>query len=195
MNLEAEAYIERFEYLRNEFKEAIHQRSPDELIWKPTEHPQVETNSAYVLITHVAGSEAYHIHELVGKINVNRDRASEFAVSEHPKNSIPSFSQLQKILTKVGETTHQVLSRITQEELNESFEYGGRLVTRRWAVLHTLEHIGQHLGHLTLTLQLKKAIDEEGDEDTLITDCGDDMGMIVPDGKDLPLENDDDEEE
>ena len=160
MNLEAEAYIERFEYLRNEFKEAIHQRSPNELIWKPTQllypSPQVETNSAYVLITHVAGSEAYHIHELVGKINVNRDRASEFAVSEQPRESIPSFSQLQQTLTKVGKTTHQVLSRITQEELNESFEYGGRLVTRRWAVLHTLEHIGQHLGHLALTLQLNK---------------------------------------
>ena len=156
MNIEAEAYIERFEYLRNEFKEAIHQRSPDELVWKPTQHPQVETNSAYVLITHVAGSEAYHIHELVGKINVNRDRASEFAVSERPRKSIPSFSQLQQTLSKVGKTTHQVLSRITQEELNESFEYGGRLVTRRWAVLHTLEHIGQHLGHLTLTLQLYK---------------------------------------
>ena len=69
MNLEAEAYIERFEYLRNEFKEAIHQKSPDDLIWKPTAHPQVETNSAYVLVTHVAGSEAYHIHELVGKIH------------------------------------------------------------------------------------------------------------------------------
>ena len=193
MNLEAEAYIERFEYLRNEFKEAIHQKSPDDLIWKPKGLPQVETNSAYVLVTHVAGSEAYHIHELVGKINVNRDRASEFAVSEHLRNSIPSFSQLQKTLTKVGETTNQVLSRITQEELNESFEYGGRLVTIRWAVLHTLEHIGQHLGHLTLTLQLKKAIDEDGGEIIPMNDIDfeHDIGIIMPNWKDLP----DDEEE
>ena len=195
MNLEAEAYIERFEYLRNEFKEAIHQKSPDDLIWKPKGLPQVETNSAYVLVTHVAGSEAYHIHELVGKINVNRDRASEFAVSEHPRNSIPSFSQLQKTLTMVGETTNQVLSRITQEELNESFEYGGRLVTRRWAVLHTLEHIGQHLGHLTLTLQLKKAIDEGEIIPMNNIDFGHDIGIIMPNWKDLPSEDDDDEEE
>ena len=82
-------------------------------------------------------------------------------------------------------------SRITQEELNESFEYGGRLVTRRWAVLHTLEHIGQHLGHLTLTFQLKKAIDEGEITPMNDIDFEHDIGIIMPNWKDLP----DDEEE
>ena len=55
------------------------------------------------------------------------------------------------MLSETGETTHLVLSKATTADLDETFDYRGQSVTRRWAVLHTLEHIGQHLGHLTLT--------------------------------------------
>ena len=148
MTTETEAYLERLDYVRNEFKKEIRDMSPEELAWQPLGE---DTNSAYVLATHVAGTEAYHIHQLVGGIDVHRNREAEFAaVGADP-------SHLECILSETGDTTREVLSNATTADLDETFDYRGQSVTRRWAVLHTLEHIGQHLGHLTLTRQLYRA--------------------------------------
>ena len=148
MTSETEAYLERLDYLRDEFKKEIRNMSPEELAWKPLDG---DTNSPYVLATHVAGTEAFHIHQLVGGIDAHRNREAEFAASGMDP------SHLERMLSETGETTHRVLSKATTADLDETFEYGGRSATRRWAVLHTLEHIGQHLGHLTLTRQLYRA--------------------------------------
>ena len=148
MTSEAEGYLERLDYLRNEFKKEIRDMSPEELAWKPLEE---DTNSPYVLATHVAGTEAFHIHQLVGGIDVGRDREAEFAASGMDP------SHLEQMLNETGETTRRVLSNATTADLDETFEYREGPVSRRWAVLHTLEHIGQHLGHLTLTRQLYRA--------------------------------------
>ncbi len=148
MTSETEAYLERLDYLRDEFKKEIRNMSTEELAWQPLDE---DTNSAYVLATHVAGTEAYHIHQLVGGIDVHRDREAEFAAGGMDP------SHLEQMLSETGETTHRVLSKATTAVLDETFEYRGQSATRRWAVLHTLEHIGQHLGHLTLTRQLYQA--------------------------------------
>lgn len=148
MTSEAEGYLERLDYLRDEFKKEIRDMSPQELAWKPLDQ---DTNSPYVLVTHVAGTEAFHIHQLVGGIDVHRNREAEFAASGMDP------SHLERILNETGETTHRVLSNATTAHLDETLDYRGQPVTRRWAVLHTLEHIGQHLGHLTLTRQLYRA--------------------------------------
>ena len=148
MTSESAAYLERLDYLRDEFKKEIRNMSPEELAWKPLGE---DTNSANVLATHVAGTEAFHIHQLVGGIDVNRNREAEFAASGMDP------SHLEQMLSDTGETTRQVLSNATTADLDETFDYRGQSVTRRWAVLHTLEHIGQHLGHMTLTRQLYRA--------------------------------------
>ena len=148
MTSESAAYLERLDYLRDEFKKEIRNMGPEELAWKPLGE---DTNSPYVLATHVAGTEAFHIHQLVGGIDVNRNREAEFAASGMDP------SHLEQMLIETGDTTHQVLSKATTADLDETFDYRGQSVTRRWAVLHTLEHIGQHLGHLTLTRQLYRA--------------------------------------
>ena len=148
MTSESQAYLERLDYLRNAFKEEIRDMTPEELAWKPLDE---DTNSAYVLATHVAGTEAYHIHQLVGGIDVGRNRDAEFAAGGMDP------SRLERLLDETGETTRQVLSNATTAHLDETFDYRGQPVSRRWAVLHTLEHIGQHLGHLTLTRQLYRA--------------------------------------
>ncbi len=148
MTTETEGYLERLDYLRNEFKKEIRDMSSEELAWQPLNE---DTNSPYVLATHVAGTEAFHIHQLVGGIDVHRNREAEFAAG----GTDPSH--LERILSETGDTTREVLSNATTADLDETFEYREGSVTRRWAVLHTLEHIGQHLGHLTLTRQLYRA--------------------------------------
>ena len=148
MTTETEAYLERLDYLRDEFKKEIRNMSPEELAWQPLGE---DTNSAYVLATHVDGTEAYHSHQLLGCINVHRNREAEFAAGGVDP------SHLERILNETAETTRRVLSQATTADLDETFDYRGQSVTRRWAVLHTLEHIGQHLGHLTLTRQLYRA--------------------------------------
>ena len=148
MTSETKAYLERLDYLRDEFKKEIRNMSPEELAWKPLGE---DTNSAYVLATHVAGTRSLS-HPPTGRRHRREPhREAEFAASGMDP------SHLEQMLSDTGETTRQVLSNATTADLDETFDYRGQSVTRRWAVLHTLEHIGQHLGHLTLTRQLYRA--------------------------------------
>ena len=76
MTTETEGYAEWLDHLTDEVKKAIQGMSAGELEWTPLED---DTNSPCVIATHIAGTVAYHIHQLVGGIDVGRDRDAEFA--------------------------------------------------------------------------------------------------------------------
>ena len=146
MTTETEGYTEWLEHLTNEVKKAIHGMSAGELEWTPLED---DTNSPCVIATHIAGTVAYHIHQLVGGIDVGRDRDAEFAAHG------VTAAELESLLDRTAETTRRVLLAASTDDLDSTVERAGQPpVTRRWAILHTLEHVGEHLGHLNLTQQL-----------------------------------------
>ena len=157
MSQELEAYVARFESLHDQLEQIVHQISNDELNWNPLAS---QTNSPAVLVTHILGAESFRIHQIVGGVEVNRDRESEFSVQ------LSSLTELESILYRIRTSTNDVLKKLLPEELDQirpavrSYE-GDESV--RWHILHTIEHFGIHIGHLTLTHQLYTA----GDWDTI----------------------------
>lgn len=150
MATEAEVYIDRLDYLRNEVKKAIHGMSAQEVNWAPL---PTDTNSPCVLATHIAGSESRSIHQMVGGIAVNLTRDAEFAARGS------SASELEALLDRVAPTTRSVLQNLSSDDLSQAkvMRPGEAPVSLRFVILRTIMHLSEHLGHLNLTKQLYAA--------------------------------------
>ena len=148
MSSEINAYIEHFRSLHQQVRDIIFDMSEHELAWCPIEE---ETNSASVLMIHVLGAEKFRIHQIAGGMSVNRDRESEFL-----PNSV-TLDDLLNYLDEVGCRTGKVLEGLSPSGLDKivsavrSYE---RDEPVRWHILHTIEHFGIHIGHLSLNRQL-----------------------------------------
>ena len=148
MSSEINTYIELFKSAHQQMRDIIVNMSEDELIWCPIEG---ETNSASVLMIHVLGAERFRIHQIAGGIDVNRDRESEFVPSS------VTLDNLLDYLKEVDADTQKVFERLSSSALDKivpavrSYEKDEPV---RWHVLHTVEHFGIHIGHLSLNRQL-----------------------------------------
>ena len=154
MAAENASYIETLDYLRGQAKKAVHGLSAVELDRAPLPS---DSNSPGVLLAHMAGSEGFWIHQVVGGLDAGRDRDAEF------RSKGSSTAELEALLDRAGETTRRVLGSISPDELDQAVQArpGEPSVSRRSAVLHAIEHMAQHLGHLELTVQLLAARSEE----------------------------------
>jgi uncharacterized damage-inducible protein DinB len=147
MSGEIEAYVGQLDSIRGEAAETVRGMSVEELGWTPL---ATDTSSPTVLVTHMAGSESFWIHQVAGGIDVGRDRDSEFA-------ALPTVSaHLVAALERAGETSRGVLRGLSGTDLDEKrpSRPGQDPVTIRYAILHQIDHMAQHLGHLALTHQL-----------------------------------------
>ena len=148
MSSEINTYIELFKSAHQQMRDIIVDMSEDELIWCPIEG---ETNSASVLMIHVLGAERFRIHQIAGGIDVNRDRESEFVPSS------VTLDNLLDYLKEVDTDTQKVFESLSSSALDKivpavrSYEKDEPV---RWHVLHTIEHFGIHIGHLSLNRQL-----------------------------------------
>ena len=148
MSSEINTYIELFKSAHQQMRDIIVDMSEDELIWCPIEG---ETNSASVLMIHVLGAERFRIHQIAGGIDVNRDRESEFVPSS------VTLDNLLDYLKEVDTDTQKVFESLSSSALDKivpadrSYEKDEPV---RWHVLHTVEHFGIHIGHLSLNRQL-----------------------------------------
>ena len=147
MDAESAEYIASLDGMREEVKNAIRGLDAVRLNWFPIAGI---TNSAAVLATHIAGSESFWVHQVVGGIDVRRDRDSEFAAQT------ATADDLIARLDVVGQTTREVLSKVDSAALGATTtpRPGEEPTTIRHAIVHQIEHMGQHVGHLALTLQL-----------------------------------------
>ena len=150
MGAETEAYVERLDFLRNAVAEVIHGMSAEQLSWAPL---AADTNSPAVLATHVNGSERFWVHQAIGGIDVHRDRDAEFVARA------ATSEQIEASLESTGRTSREVLRGLSDDDLAMSRpgRPGEDPVTTRYAILHQIDHLAQHLGHLTLTVQLYSA--------------------------------------
>jgi uncharacterized damage-inducible protein DinB len=121
---------------------------PEALDWRPMDGEGEATNSLAVLVTHALGAERYWVAEVFGGQSLSRDRDAEFRVSDL------DLAALRADLARTGDLVRDVLTTAPAERLDQTVTLPNRTVTRRWAVLHALEHIALHLGHMQLTRQL-----------------------------------------
>ena len=116
------------------------------LNWAPTND---ETNSLFVLGTHVIGSEHGWIFEILGNGAQTRNRAAEFSAQGN------SIEKLRAEYERVAAETKQVLSALTDEDLKTTrYRESHGEMTVRWILLHVIEHSSEHLGQMELTKQL-----------------------------------------
>ena len=150
MTTEAEAYIERLDYLLGEVKNAIQGMSQEELNWVPL---PTDTKSPCVLASHIAGSVGFWVHQVVGGIDVKRDRDAEFTAPG------ASAAELEALLDRAAQTTRDVLQNLSSDDLSQIKDVrpGQPPMSLRGAVLRSISHLGEHLGHLTLTKQFYAA--------------------------------------
>lgn len=148
MSAETDTYIKVLDALRQDVAETIDDMDAKALDWAP---PAADTNSAAALAAHIAGAESFWIHQVVGGIDIGRDRDAEFATRGS------SSADLQALLRKTGETTREVLGGDPDLDKVVVPRPGEPPSSLRYSVVHMIEHMGQHLGHLALTKQLREA--------------------------------------
>ncbi len=150
MNPELEHYAQTFERLHQEIATVLAALPPEALNWRPLEGDE-STNSVAHTVAHMAGSERFWVGEVAGERPAHRDREAEF---HYQANTV---ADLQALLDQAGAVTREALGSLPPEKLDETVTTRDRTVTRRWAVLHAVEHIAIHVGHMQLTRQLWEA--------------------------------------
>ena len=149
MDPEAQNYMEILDTLRGRVNAAIEGMDAEELNWAPL---NADTNSPCALASHIAGAETMWIHYMAGGLDVSRDRDAEFAATSK------SAASLVGLLDKVGATSREVLGKLTSEELGKTRTRPDRPdaqpILVRNSIVHMIEHMAEHVGHLELTKQM-----------------------------------------
>jgi len=114
-----------------------------------------ESNTAFVLATHLIGSAEYWVLELAGGRDVQRDRLSEFRATG---TAAELATRYERWLTAMQEVLHTLPNEQMDRHVNVLASYRPTLdeepMTIRDALLHAIEHCALHQGHLELTRQL-----------------------------------------
>jgi hypothetical protein len=119
------------------------------LNWRPAGD---ETNSIAVLANHVLSSTITWLTVAVDEPLPERDRPSEF---EFAADSPEAFAAM------VDERFERCLALTSKDRsidwsaIRKHWDAtSGVEVLAAWALVHALEHLGEHVGHITLTRQL-----------------------------------------
>ena len=146
---ELENYLQRIEDHHKQIIDLIVDMPREGLNFFPITLPDLQvSNSLAVLTAHVAGAEHRWIGEVIGGLPATRDRALEFAI--RVRNSAPLIDMLNNTLVE----TKSVFSKLSENDLNKTYEVEEKMVPGRWAILHVIDHTSLHLGHMQLTYQL-----------------------------------------
>ncbi|HEY6042371.1 MAG TPA: DinB family protein [Anaerolineae bacterium] len=143
--LEVATFIESFRALREKLLRNLESLSPSALNWKP---PAPDTNSAFVLATHLIGSEKFWFWQVIAGNEIHRDRQAEFAAQG------TDASLFRQELAQLEKASEAILNGLSESDLASPrhTRYGDRSV--RWCILHMHEHYAEHNAHIELTRQL-----------------------------------------
>lgn len=140
-------YLERLTMLHNEMDKALTGLPPDALDWSLG--PAI--NSLTVLAAHVAGSEMFWIGDVIIRGASTRVRESEFQTTGVTADA------LKARLAQALDDSRQAVAQLTLAHLEEqriSPRGDGQSYTVAWCLLHALEHVATHVGHMQLARQL-----------------------------------------
>lgn len=143
---EVAEYLNSIESRRAKIFTVLESSSREAWNWVPTGD---ETNSLFVIATHVIGSEHGWIYEILGRGEQTRNRAAEFLAKGN------SLESLRAEYARVGNETREIFSKLTEQDLSSTRERESHgTVSVRWTILHVIEHSCEHLGQMELTKQL-----------------------------------------
>ena len=143
-----------------ELRAAVEGVPAEALNWKPGGE---ETNSIAVLATHALRSTRSWLAIAVGAPLPERDRPTEFQVTEDDPGAllrlVDEMSAQCTVLLRDAEdvdwsATRGTHARPSKKAGDGSWQPGVEEVPAAYAILHAMEHLGQHVAHCSLTRQL-----------------------------------------
>lgn len=146
MEIILQEMLERLSAMHRSLEKAIAGLPDGALDWSPG----LEMNSLGVLMAHTLGATRFWIGDVAGGDPSGRVREAEFMTA--------GVSAAELIAHSHEALTHSqsVLSRLLLADLNAIRKVPGsdREVTGAWAILHALDHMALHVGHMEITRQL-----------------------------------------
>ena len=127
-----------------------------QLNWRP---PAGDTNSIYVLATHILGNAEAWVLGIACELPIERDRAAEF------RSAAPDASAIVAKARELARRFEDALDEIRPAELEETRDPPAALwgagtpkpVTVREAFFHVIEHANEHLGQIGVTRDWMRA--------------------------------------
>lgn len=138
-------YLERLAMLHAEMAKALTGLPQAALDWSLGP----ELNSLAVLAAHVAGSETFWIGDVIVRRTTTRVRDHEF------QTTAVSADDLKARLAHALADSRQAVAQLTLDNLAElrASPRDGEVHSVAWCLLHALEHVAIHVGHMQLARQ------------------------------------------
>jgi uncharacterized damage-inducible protein DinB len=134
------------------YLEALDPLPEEAFVWQP---PSSQANSLAAICSHAISSAEWWVLSCVGSGPIERDRDAEFVAELAWADLRPRFvnflAQAERLLADMDSARLAAISR----------HPAGDRMNRR-CVLHAVEHLGLHLGHIESTLDWWRV--EQGDE-------------------------------
>jgi uncharacterized damage-inducible protein DinB len=115
-----------------------------ELNWRPTE----TSNSIGNIINHILGAESFWIHRIIGGIEMERNRESEFRVEDF---LLPNLLYQQEAVRKVSQEVLRNLSNCHLERARLYWSVRSQSQKRstiHQCLIHISTHSARHLGQI-----------------------------------------------
>ncbi len=140
-------YLHRLKELINDFEKALSGVPQEGLDWVPGH----QMNSLCVLAVHSAEATRYWVSVAIGN-PTTRNRPAEFEASGI------AGADLIRSLRDVENQIESWLETVTFDDLPTEVESplhkNRQVFSTGWALLHALEHLAVHVGHVQITRQL-----------------------------------------
>lgn len=136
--------LNNLQELHNDVVNTIEGLPLEALDWSPKEG----VNSITVLIVHLTGSQRFLFGEVIGGVDIHRDRDAEFLAKGLTPDELKQ--RLSDNLTYITD----VLEPLTLADLERKCMFRTREVTVGWVIGHALKHTATHLGHIQVMRDL-----------------------------------------
>jgi uncharacterized damage-inducible protein DinB len=131
-------------------REAVRPLSDEQIWWRPND----ASNSIGNLILHLNGNVWQWLVASFNRLEDQRDRPAEFNAS----GDLTAADLLARLSATIEEAA-KVLTRLTREELLETWTIQGYSVTGLAAVYQVVEHFGLHYGQIVYITKMQEGRD------------------------------------
>lgn len=158
MKAEIQGYSDFIDKLLEKAADNAAPLHPDALNWQPLD---ADTNSVAALCAHMCGVVRWWVQQGLTGRNVGRQRDTEFVATVDDDGNLDFWGTRRPIADVISDTraiSREILADLDPAALTQLSAVdtlGPQL--NRWALVHTIDELSQHIGHMELTIQLQKA--------------------------------------
>lgn len=158
MNAEIQGYSNFIDMLLEKAADNAAPLAPDALNWQPLDS---DTNSVAALCAHMCGVVRWWVQQGLTGNDVGRKRDTEFVATVDDNGNLSFWGTSRPLADVISETkaiSKDTLANLDPAALTQQSAVdtlGPQL--NRWALVHTIDELAQHIGHMELTIQLYNA--------------------------------------